>query len=227
VIYHLSRHLLAGIPLWRWLLGGVLLLALIWGLAALPGQWWVAGLLLLCWATLLGLFLRWRRQDFVTFAPLPLPSVPTVNLTAADKIAIFATGHLTVENKAARFTWLPGFYRTFATREHALICHVKARSWFGLGHWPAEQTGLWYLFFYPHEVVEITWGKLTFGSEAHPAIAITYQRTIPKGGRFQPERQINEIVYLVVSTEEDGQQILADLLYDQQELATKDLAYSS
>ncbi len=213
--YYLSRHTLAGISLWRWLLGGFFLLALLWGLVALPGQWWVSGLLLLCWVIILSLFLRWRRHDFTAFSPLPLPAVPMVALTAADKVGIFTTGHLTVENKAQRFTWLPGFFRTFATREHAIMCYVKQRSWFGLGQWPDQEIGLWYLFFYPHELREVAWGHLTFGRVAQLAIAITYQRTIPKRGRFQPERLINEVVYLGVATEEDGKRILADLFYDQ------------
>lgn len=213
--YHLSRHTLAGISLWRWLLSGLLVLAIFWGLAALPGHWWVTGVLLLGWLSMLGLFFGWRQRDFVAFSLLPLPAVPMAAMAATDKVAVFATGYLAVEKKAQRFTWLPGFFRTFATREHAIMCHVKEHSWLGVGHWPDQEIGLWYLFFYPRELIEVAWGNLTFGRAAHLAIAITYQRTIPKRGRFQPERSVHEVVYLVVATEEDGKRILADLLYDQ------------
>jgi hypothetical protein len=220
LFYWLSRHFLAGISLWRWLLGTLLVLALLWGVAGLPGQWWVTLLVLLGCSGAVAWFFYWRRRDYVYFSPLPRPGITPSALAVADKVAIFVTGHLTVENKAQRFTWLPGFYRTFATREHAIMCHVKQQSYLGLGHWPENEVGLWYLFFSPQELVQLDWGNLTFGREVYLAIAVTYQRTIPARGRFQPERVINEIVYLAVASEDDGKQILADLLADQTLMAT-------
>ncbi|MEZ4676197.1 MAG: hypothetical protein R2932_18390 [Caldilineaceae bacterium] len=60
------------------------------------------------------------------------------------------------------------------------------------------------------------------------AVALTYRRTIPKRGRFRPEKQVDEIVYLAVATAADGERILADLQADQQsDSQTTDHIHSS
>jgi hypothetical protein len=215
VLYDLSRYFMAGIPLLRWVLGLLLVGGLLWGVARLPGGWWVAGLFLCGWLIFIGAFHYWRRRDFVRFTALPLPTVEPARLTDADKVPVFVTGYLSVENKAQRFTWLPAFYRTFATREHALLCYATADSWGRIGRWLDDEVGLWYLFFQPYELVELRWGTLAFGRTPQPALAITYQRHIPQKSRWQPERTVNEVVYLAVAQTTDAQRIMADLLYDQ------------
>jgi hypothetical protein len=43
------------------------------------------------------------------------------------RAALYITGALSVEAKVRSFTALPGFYRSFATREHVLIGRVQPR----------------------------------------------------------------------------------------------------
>lgn len=72
--------------------------------------------------------MRLRKRDFVNFQATALPTTSPSLLNPAHKLPIYATGLFSVENKYQRYTWLPGFYRTFATREHALLCQVAARK---------------------------------------------------------------------------------------------------
>lgn len=215
LFYYSNRHLFGGIPLFRWFLSLLIAVAVIWGVGSLPGRWWIAALLALLWFGALLLLSYWRNADYVHFSPMSFPSVAPARLEPSEKITLFVTGYLAVENKEQRFTWLPGFFRTFATREHALMCFVAPGSRIGIGHWPDDEIGLWYLFFQPHEISSLRWGRLTFGQTTYPALALTYQRHIPRRSRFRPERTINETVYLATTTEEEGKQIIADLLYDE------------
>ena len=123
------------------------------------------------------------------------------------------TGLFSVEQKYQRFTWLPGFYRTFATREHALLCQVAQRSGRGIGEWPEEEIGLWYIFFSPAALRQLTWGSVTFGAEPRPAIAVTHRVTIPKQ-RLRREQTRDETIYIAFASAAIGELIWADLQHD-------------
>jgi len=214
LFYYSSRHFVGGFSLLRWLLGGCVVGALIWGVGNWPGRWWVSAGFVLLWGGILWAYHYWRRNDFVAFTPASFPEIVPEPLPASEKVPLFATGYLTVENKEQRFTWLPGFFRTFATREHALMCYVASGTQLGIGKWPDSEVGLWYLFFQPSDLVAISWGELTFGRTSYPTIAVTYQRRIAARGRFRPERLMNETLYLSVTCETDGKLIAADLLHE-------------
>lgn len=214
ITYYLSRYLWAGVPLTRWLLIGLLLLIPLWRIMQWPGGWWVAPPVLLLWAGGLGWLHYWRNRDYIQFLPMTLPTVKPEPLEPQDKIPVYVTGYFTVEEKENRFTWLPGFFRTFATREHALLCQVAPQPRRRIGRWPEEDLGLWYIFFRPEEIQTLAWGTLYFGRIPQSAIAVTYQRTIPKKGWFRPERIVEEVIYIVVETDADGHRLLADLTYD-------------
>lgn len=218
--YYLSRHLFAGAPLARWLLIGMILVIPGWRMAGLIGGWWIAVPVILAWGIAVGWLRHWHRQDYIRFVPSIPPTVSPEALDPQDKIPIYVTGYFSVEGKSQRFTWLPGFFRTFATREHALMCQVAPRVSAGIGHWPEDELGLWYIFFQPEEIQELAWGNLHFGSRPEPAIAVTYHRIIPRQGRFRPERTVKEVIYIVGEGEDDGQRILADLEYDRMQIAS-------
>ncbi|MEZ4676198.1 MAG: hypothetical protein R2932_18395 [Caldilineaceae bacterium] len=160
--YHLSRQLVWGVSLLRLLSIILVVSALLWGVGHWGKAWWVSAILLLIWLGCLGYTRYWKRRRFVRFFVLPRPTVAAKSLTPDDKIPVFVTGHLSVENKEQDFTWVPGFFRVFATREHALMCQVAQRSRYGIGQWPGDEIGLWYLFFYPHELVRVDWSQLYF-----------------------------------------------------------------
>lgn len=215
--YYSSCQHIGGTPVIRWIFILLLLAIPVWRLSGLPGGWWSPlALFGSAWIVLWITLYRWRKQDFVRFVPETLPAVTATALTPQEKLPVYATGFFSVEGKEQRFTWLPGFFRTFATREHAIMCQVAPEQR-GMGRWPEDQVGLWYIFFSPEEIQTVQWGSLHFGASAQPAVAITYKRVIPKRGRFRPEKTITEVIYLAVEREADGHQILADLQFDQQQ----------
>lgn len=214
VLYALHHRQFAGAPQLRWLLLMLFGATLLWSIGGLPGQWWVAASTGILWLTLFGFAAYWRRRDFVRFDALPLPLVTPLLLDPQEKIAIQATGLFSVENKYRRFTWLPGFYRTFATREHAVLCQLRQPSLGLLGQLPSEEIGLWYMFFMPTTLVGVTYGRLYFGRQGKVALAATSRVTIPKRNRFRPAQIRDEVIYLAFETEAEAATVLADLLYD-------------
>lgn len=213
LLYAASRYRLGSAPCLRWLLFLLGATALFWGLGRLPGRWWAASVFLLLLGALLSLFHYWRRRDFVIFTPGAPPAFPEQPLPPAEKLPVMVTGLFSVEQKYQRFTWLPGFYRTFATREHALLCQVTPRSGVGLGQWPEEELGLWYIFFSPSVLRKLAWGEVTFGADPRPAIAVTHRVTIPKQ-RLRSEQTRDETIYIAFTTAAIGAKIWADLQHD-------------
>ena len=212
--YQVSRYRLGGMPLLNWVRWALFCCALIWASGWLPGRWWVTGVCTALLLLSLTIQMQLRRRDFVSFQATALPTTPQSVLNPAHKLPIYATGLFSVENKYQRYTWLPGFYRTFATREHALLCQVAARKFLQVAEWPESETGLWYVFFMPSDIKQIHWGELRFGKTVRPAIAITYQLTIPKQGRARKDATRAETIFLAVQNKADGHTLLADLCFD-------------
>ncbi|MCE7979925.1 MAG: hypothetical protein DYG89_01930 [Caldilinea sp. CFX5] len=214
LLYNLSRYQWGSASLLRWLSFLLVGAAAVWLVGWLPGRWVVAGGALALIVALLALFRYWRQRDFVYFMPSAPPVITGEPLPPAQKAPVMVTGFFGVEEKQQRFTWLPGFYRTFATREHALLCQVAQRRWGGLGRWPEDEVGLWYIFFAPATIVQIEWGELYFGAQARPAIAVTHRLTIPKQRRWRRAEVREEKIYMAFTTPAVGAIIWADLHHD-------------
>lgn len=226
LFYHLDRLLLAGAPLARWISGLLLFIGVLAGFGLFPGRWWTASL---CAVLLIGFTLsrrHWRKREYLTFAEQERPAIEPEALAPSDSVPISASGYFSVEGKNNRFTWLEGYFRTFATREHAVICLVQPRRVL-LAEWPENELGMWYVFFYPKTVRSIRYGTITFGRVTQPGLAIEREVHIPKKGRFSRERTVNETVYLASPTEADTRRILADLLFDRQPRAKAETAEKS
>ena len=213
LIYHLDRMLLAGAPVVRWMDGLLLLIGVLGAFGLVPGRFFTAGLCLILLISFVWLRRRWRNQDYVHFREETRPAVTPQPMAPSDNVPIHASGYFTVEEKSERFTWLQGYFRTFATREHAVICLVQPKR-FLLAEWPAKDMGMWYVFFFPKSVLNIRYGTVSFGRTTQPCLAVDHEIHIPKRGRFSRERTIQEMVILATPTEEDTRRILADLLYD-------------
>jgi hypothetical protein len=214
-LYLLSRAHLLEIPLIRWINLLLIGLGLAWGWFSLPGGW-VGGALWLLAALMLFLCVRSaRRHAFTRFVPTPLSPTPSAQtLPPAQKRPLYVTGELSVEQKARTFTALPGFYRTFATREHALLCRVRERRIWGVAAWPAEEVGLWYAFFTPQQIESIQPGEVKAGRQPLAGLSIIYRPTPqPSARRRQPALAT---LYLGFVSEEDRSAVLADLLVDWQ-----------
>jgi hypothetical protein len=202
-LYLASRALWLGWPLLRWLTL----------LSALPFVGWLNGWALLIWLAAASACKVWatlcQRTHFTHFAPhadTPLPAPQPL----AHKTALYASGLLQVGQKVQHFAFLPGFYRTFATREHALLCQVRPRSIWRIARWPEDEVGLWYAFWTASQLTAVTPGQIDNGQQRLPALAITYCPAAPPDSR-QPAATT---LYLAFLNEEARSNVLADLLVD-------------
>ena len=167
----------------RWLL---VLLGVLAGAALLrllPGGP-VLALLLLDIAFLLILGQAWaRRRLYVHFradAPDSAPEVLT-GLRPHDKVLVRATGLFSVDGAEAPWTDLIAYYRTFATREHAIMARRTPSRFLGFGECDPETLGMWYIFISPETLKGVTPGQLYFGRQPRPALRLDYLRRTLKG----------------------------------------------
>ena len=213
VLYNLSRHEWGGAPLTRWLWIALIALGGLWAIWLQP-RWLGMAVALLAVIALFIALAFLRRADFVRFEEEPLPSVTPEPLSTNDKLAVYATGHFMVEGQYRRFAFLPGYFRTFATREHALLCLARDRRFLKVGRWPVLDVGMWYIFCTGSLIEQVRYGQLHFERQPRPAIAIDYRLTRPASGRLSGEKTLDETIYLVCTSEADTLRLLADLLTD-------------
>ncbi len=211
LIYHLSRQQLAGFPVIRWLYMLLVGTALLWPLLQPARGWWGAGLALL---TAIALWL-WhyfaRRRSFVHFDPQPPPSVSPWPLSPSDKLPIYVSGILSVDGKARAFAALPAFYRTFATREHALLCQARPRRFAVVASWPADEEGLWYAFFSAQQVRRLRTGMVAFDRARLPGFVVDYQPVHSLDGKPKRRKLQPVTLYVAFSQIDDYYAALADL----------------
>lgn len=198
----------------RLLMAALLLVAALWLTNTLPGGRWGSLPWLLAALALVLAGRTGQKHAYISFREQPLPQLTAARLHPEDKVAVYATGLLTVEGKHQRFTWLPGFYRTFATREHALLCLARERHWLFFAHRPAGEPGMWYAFVAPATITRIRWGELHFGANHAPGLAIDYQLTMPASNRRKRDQMRAETLYLAFTTSQDAESVFADLLAD-------------
>jgi hypothetical protein len=183
ILYILRRYHVMGAALQRWVAVLLLVAALLTALGLLPGG--LAGAAI-CLALLLALFAGQRlaqRSQYVHFRPdspdaQPMPGA--VPLNPADKLLLRATGLFEVEGKAQRFSELPAYYRSFSTREHAVMAVVPpARLLAGLVVWPQHELGMWYIFIKSTELRQVQPGVLGFGRATRPALRLLVAQVQP------------------------------------------------
>lgn len=159
-----------------------------------------------------------QRRDYVRFDAGTVPKVSSAPIDPSHTLPVYVTGALSVEGNEQRFTFLPGFYKTFATREHAVLCRVRPRRAFGVLRWPEEELGMWYAFFHPEDVRQIEWGSLHFLNRPMKAVAVHYESCRLSAGRFgRQDKEVctQETLYLASDDESVLSRILADLSADE------------
>lgn len=214
LLYALHRFQIGGVSLMRLLMTALLFVSALWLTNTLPGGRWGSLPWLLAALALVLAGRTGRKSAYLSFHEQPPPQLTAARLLSEDKVAVYATGLFTVEGKYQRFTWLPGFYRTFATREHALLCLARERRWLFFARWPAGEPGMWYAFIAPATITRIRWGELHFGANHAPGLAIDYQLTMPSDSRRKHDQVRAETLYLAFAMPEDAETVLADLLAD-------------
>jgi len=219
--YQLRYHCLGGWALDRWLMAGVLAGA---GLSLLRGSWparwqgWLmAGLLILLAGGLLWLR-RWAAgQQHVIFTPQPEPPPTGQALDPTDKILIRATGRFEVEGKSHFFVELLAYWRTFATREHAVMAIVHKSRFLWLARRPEDELGMWYIFFRPEEIETITPGLLTFGTIQRLALRVQHRSAQAGTGTSdrkprRPAPPLTDTTHLTFDDDATRRRVWADLL---------------
>jgi hypothetical protein len=216
--YASHRFLLGGAPASRYLSALLLLLALSWLTGLLPMRW--PG-----FALFTALFLAHvvsgqvlKRRNYVTFDVGPLPTLTPAPLDGAKSLPVYVTGNLSVEGRAQRFTFLPGFYKSFATREHALLCQVRPRRLYRILQWPLDEVGMWYAFMEPQAIRSLQWGTISFAPHTMPAIAIEYDVIQVTEGRLsgkKSETRTVETLFVASADEAVLKSVVADLLADE------------
>lgn len=224
-VYLLRSHRLGQWGLDRWTI------TLAWGLAAVlvlgwllrgrpalaPWHWGVLALLLLAGGGLFVLRVWGERCGYAVFVPeLQVASPGPRALAPADKVAVWATGHFEVEGHSSFLAGLQAYWRTFASREHAVMA-IRHRSRFLLaGKSPEEQIGMWYIFIPADHVERIIPGRIAFGRVHGPGLRIDYR--LPKDasspGRLlrAGPRAAHDTVYLRFTDEAARALVWADLL---------------
>jgi hypothetical protein len=225
ILHQLSYHLFGSWSLLRWIVtlawGAAIFVLAGWQVRGRPpvsvGHWLVLALIFLVGLTLL-LAGGWaRRQFFVAFdrdgnidPPLGEALPPT------DKVLIHATGHFTVSNKTQHFTHLLAYWRTFASREHAIMAIIHDTRYLLISGTPEEHVGMWYIFFKAEMLLEIAAGQLTFGAADSPALRVAYKYTppLPQDGkkRRRKPKPVRREIYLAFENSEDRLRVWADLL---------------
>lgn len=212
LLYWLGWAEMGGQRLRRWL--SVALVVLCAGLALLraPGWQWIAYVCVLAVALVYLLPLFYRRTNYAHFQAEPdasLGEAGAERLPPSQKIEVHVSGTLSVAGKRRDFLWLPGFYRTFATREHALLCICRDRRILGIGAPPEADMGLWYAFWNGEQIVEMLPGKVGAGGRMSPGIRLTYLPT-GKQGRFGAP-PAPDVLYIACANEADRACIWGDL----------------
>lgn len=200
--YQLNRHRWGEIPLSVVAVVGLFLLAGAVYLGWLGGGWPLAGLLLVL-GVALALLSAWGRfTGYVRFspAPMPLPAEPPQPLVPTDKVRHRASGWFEVEGKARYLVEVQAWFRTFESREHAVMAYLPASRLFP-GRWPDHEVGMWYIFFRPETIRRVEPGYVHFGARPRPGLRVVYDAG---------ERE--ERVLLSFESEEDRQRVYADLM---------------
>ncbi len=209
ILHQLDHHNWLDTSLFAWLVSLLLVFSPLPVQGVVPGGLLLSGCALA--AVLLLLIGRWwgRRRYYVHFVPTPIsvPADPPQPLWPADKVLLHVAGHLGVEGKEADFTGLVAYYRTFETREHAIMARQTPRRFLG-GKVPQRLLGMWYTFITPHELQEVQEGDVYVDARPRPGLRLHIQRTNAKG------KTRMETLYLIFATPEERARVAADLRLD-------------
>lgn len=212
-LYALRRHYLGSLALLHWLsallmLGGVWIA---WGMRNTHPAWGLplfAAALLLPTLDILG-----ARRDYIRFTP-ENGSSTSRRLAPREEIPVQVTGLFAVEGRFRRHTALDATYRTFPTREHAVIACRQPTRLLGIAHSQSRDDCMWYIFCMPKDVLRVETGRVQFGRREIPAVALTCTMEAPvrfRRGRTHPRR---ETIVFGCKSKSDARRVAGDLQAD-------------
>ncbi len=211
LLYHLDHHYFVEVKLHTWVNWALVILAVMMLLVRFQGSLVVAGLAMVI-LVFLSLSSRWaRRRYYIHFVPDKTPDPPEdppLPLWPEDKLLHRASGHFHVEGKEGDWTNLIAYYRTFETREHAIMARRTPTRFLKVGQINPETLGMWYIFINPENLLDVTPGHIYFGGEGKPGLRLRWRRFNEKG------KPLDDIAFLHFESEADQQRVQADLLLD-------------
>jgi hypothetical protein len=192
----------------------ILIQWLLRGRPSLPAWHWITLVLILFGAFGIIALSNWAaRAGYARFSAQPdLPEPPRLAMSPDDKEAVRATGRFEVQEKRGALADLPGYWRTFGSREHAIMAKQDPTR-FLLAGLPKDRIGMWYVFFRPEDIQEIRPGVVAFGSERLPGLQIVYRYVPPSDGK-KPKKPVREVLRLAFEDEAARGRVWADLLAD-------------
>ena len=233
-LHHLHRHHWGGAPLDRWLAFGLVILAGLMALRAVPGG--LAGIAV-CAAALLLIYITGSvaaRMNYVVFqaddAAVRVSREAGV-LRPEGRLRGGATGLFEVGGQEQFFTELMADFRSFEHREHALLALAPPSNFLLLGNWPDYEIGMWYMFFNSSELRRLETGQLCFGRRLRPALRLAVEQEILpeaspldvwggyRSGKKRKPKVLHRTIYLSFENQADRQRIIDDLLVDAAGLA--------
>ncbi len=210
LLYNLDKHLFFEVRMRTWANWVLALLAVMSLLVRIPSAY-LASILFLALIGWLSLSSRYaRRRYYVHFlpeAPDP-PEDPPPPLWPEDKLLHHASGHFLVEDKEGDWTRLIAYYRTFETREHAIMARLTPSRFLKVGELPREALGMWYRFITPENLLDVAPGRIYFGGGEEPGLRLRYRRFDDKGNPLE------DLFFLHFDSEADRARVMADLLLD-------------
>jgi hypothetical protein len=221
--YQLRLHRVGGWALDRWAVtlawGASALILTQWawrGQPALPAWHWLILTLLLLGGTAVAALRGWAAQhSYVVFLPEPGLAPPTpLPLLPEDKVPLRATGRFDVQSRERLFADLPAYWRTYASREHAVLAIQHPSRFLLLGHSREEDAGMWYAFIPPAAITEVTPGQLCYGRRVSPGLRVIYRRQPPAMDGKRPPEMVVVTIHLAFEDEVSRARAWADLVAD-------------
>lgn len=197
----------AAIILVQWLLRGQPLLP--------AWHWLVLGFLLVVGGGLPAFGAWAARRGYVRFRAEPGLSAPVASaLAPEDKVEVHASGRFEVNGKDCVFADLQAYWRSFGSREHAVMAIAHRSRFLLLSHLPDERVGMWYIFFRPEDILHIVPGRVAFGAQIGPGLRVDYRYIPPAAKGKRSPKPIIATVYLRCADETIRDQVWADLLVE-------------
>ncbi len=151
-----------------------------------------------------------RRRFYVHFSPSPAdaPEGDIMPMPPHDKTAAFASGLFAVDERTAAFSNLSAFYRSYPSREHAILARKTPTRFLGLSEADPDILGMWYIFIAPPALARVQGGSVYFGARAQPGLRIEYVR------RNKKNQPVPALAYLSFAGGAERDRVWADLLVE-------------
>jgi len=207
VLYNLKRHRFIGWPLLRWFRFATMATGVYLGVT--HARSWLVAIVFALLALSLLLEFVFERIGYVEFVSSQTPPPRPAPMPPEEKVGLRATGRFGVEGKWKSFADLEAYFRTFNSREHAIMAWVPPSRYMAVGRWPRDELGLWYIFFTHDQILEITPGVVGFSGRQGHGLRVRYVE--PAEGK---KKSAESTVFLRFSTQQDREKVWADLLWD-------------